>query len=270
MRKPLRILLLVLLSLLVAFPLFYLCSLSLFAPQDFLLDKALFFPRNANWSNFSRALGYRYLPYQLMNSIATATLSALIRSIVLVLASFSFTHFDFKGKRVLFISLCATLFVPQDALLYQNYRIVADLGLLDTYLGIIAPMLFSASQMVLLIGSFSHVDKDYFDTARIDGASDSYYIGKVLLPLSQPVIITIFLQAFIGTYNSYLWPLLVTNKPKTRTIQIGLTMLGFAEEGNIGAEMASILMAVLPFLIIIAISKRWIEKAIINSSMHNI
>ena len=268
MRKPLRIILLSILALLIAFPLFYLCSLSLFSPKDFLENKALFFPSKPNWDNFIKALGYRYLPVQLMNSIATATLAAIIRTAVITLAAFSFTHLKFKGRKAFLIGLCATLFVPQDALLYQNYRTIVSLNLIDTYLGIIAPMLFSASQMLLLIGAFSHLDRDYFDTARIDGASDGLYIMRILLPLSQSVVITIILQSFIGCFNAYLWPLLVTNRPKTRTIQIGLTMLGFADEGNYGSEMASTLLVVLPFVILIAFCKKWIEKALINSSMH--
>ncbi len=268
MRKALRIILLIILSLIIAFPLFYLISLSLSSPRDFLTEKALFFPSSPNWSNFSKALSYRYLPQQLLNSIITSTLSALIKTVVITLAAFAFTHLQFKGKKLLLVILCATLFVPQDALLYQNYRTIAQLRLLDTYLAIIAPTLFSASQMLILIGAFSKVDRDYYDTARIDGASDILYITKVLIPLAQSVIITVVLQAFIGCFNSYLWVLLVTNKPRTRTIQIGLTRLGFAQEGNFGAEMASILLVVFPFLILIAIGKKWIEIALTNNTMN--
>ena len=268
MRRILRILVLAILAFLIAFPLFYLFSLSLFSPRDFLSDKAQFFPKKANWSNFVLALSYRYLPVQLFNSISTSTLLSTIRFLVITLASFSFTHFSFKGKKAIFIGLMATLFVPQDALLYQNYKIISSLGLIDTYLGIIAPSLFSASQMILLIGAFSHVDKNCYDSARIDGASDRTYITQVLLPLSKSIVLVILLQAFISCFNSYLWPLLVTNKPRTRTIQIGLTMLGFAEEGNYGAEMASLLIVVLPFVVLISICKKSIEKALIESSIY--
>lgn len=268
MRKPLRIVLLVILSALIAFPFFYLFQLSFFSPQDFLQDEARFFPERINFKNYEKALSYRYLPTQLINSIATATLTSAIRIVVITLSAFAFSHLRFKGRNAIFVALSATLFVPQDALLYQNYRTIASLGLLDSYIGIIATSLFSASQMVLLTSAFSSVSKDFYDNARIDGASDLRYIITILTPLAKSILITILLQSFIGAFNSYLWALLVTNKPQTRTIQIGLTMLGFAEEGEIGAQMASVFLVVLPFAIALGIGKKWIEKALISTSMH--
>lgn len=269
MKKVIRIILLVILCIAILFPLIYSFQLSLFSRKDFLSQSARFFPSEITFANYTKAFGYRYLPIELVNSLVTATLSATIKTCVLVLAAFAFSHMRFKGKKFFLVLLLATLFVPQDALLYQNYKIVARLGLLDTYLGIIAPTLFSASQMALLLGALTSYDKDYYDNARIDGASDMLYIVKILTPLTKSFLITIFLQSFIGVFNSYMWPLLVTNKPKTRTIQVGLTMLGFAEEGNIGAQMATIFMTILPFAIILAFSKKLIEKALINSSMHS-
>lgn len=268
MRKILRVVLLVTFSILLAFPLLYLISMSFFTPQDFISSEARFLPSTLSFDNYMKAFGNKYLTRQLMNSIATSSLTASIRLVVTILAAFAFTHMHFKGKALILTLLTATLFVPQDALIYQNYRTIANLSLLDSYIGIIAPSLFSATQILLLMGAFSSISKDFYDRARMDGASDTYYIVKILSPLAKSVLITIFLQAFIGSFNSYLWPLLVTNKPKTRTIQVGLTMLGFSEQGAIGAEMAAITMMVIPFVIILAFGKKWIEKALINSSMH--
>lgn len=269
MRKPLRVVLLILLSTLLVFPLLYLISMSFFSPHDFISEKARLLPSSISFDNYIKAFGNKYLSRQLMNSIATSLLTACIRLVVTILAAFAFTHMRFKGKNLILTLLTATLFVPQDALLYQNYRTIANLSLLDSYIGIIAPSLFSATQILLLMGTFLSISKDYYDSARIDGASDTYYIISILSPLAKSVLITIFLQALIDSFNSYLWPLLVTNKPQTRTIQVGLTMLGFSEQGEIGAEMAAITMMVIPFVIILAFGKKWIEKALINSSMHN-
>ncbi|MBQ0071216.1 MAG: carbohydrate ABC transporter permease, partial [Spirochaetales bacterium] len=124
--------------------------------------------------------------------------------------------------------------------------------------------LFSAAQMLLLIGSFKAQGRDTYNAARIDGAGDLTYINRVLVPLSGPAILTVLVQTLITTFNSYLWPLLVTNKPKTRTIQIGITMLGFAEAGETGAQMAAIAMVTLPFLLVLLVTKSRIENALIK------
>ena len=118
--------------------------------------------------------------------------------------------------------------------------------------------------MLLVMGSFMSLGHETYDAARIDGASDLMYIHSVLVPLSGPVVITVFIQTLITVFNSYLWPLLVTNRPGSRTIQVGITMLGFAESGETGAQMATITLISIPFLVILAIAKRKIQNALIR------
>ncbi|MGX8681766.1 MAG: ABC transporter permease subunit, partial [Spirochaetales bacterium] len=112
--------------------------------------------------------------------------------------------------------------------------------------------------------SFMAQDRSSYDAARIDGASDLRYIVSVLVPLSAPAVLTVSIQTLITTFNSYLWPLLVTNKPQTRTIQTGITMLGFAESGDMGAQMASLVLITLPFMIVLAFTKKRIENSLIR------
>lgn len=261
-RHYLRMVLLALLAIVIAFPVLYMFSSSLFSLRDF--NKLHLVPEKAMWENYAMAMGHRNFSYYLINSIGTSILSAVIRTVVVVFAAFALTHLHFKGKRLIFSALVLTLFVPQEAILYQNYRTIAAAGLLDTWTAIIAPGLFSAAQMLLIMGSFTAQGRDTYDAARIDGAGDLRYIGSVLVPLSGPAVLTILIQTLITSFNSYLWPLLVTNKPKTRTIQIGITMLGFAESGETGAQMATLALVSLPFLIVLAIAKRKIENALIR------
>ena len=118
--------------------------------------------------------------------------------------------------------------------------------------------------MLLLMGAFISVGKDPYDAARIDGATDLRYITSVLIPQTAPAVMTIAIQTLITVFNSYLWPLLVTNRPKARTIQIGITMLGFSESGQLGPQMATLVIMTLPFLILLAFAKKWIENALIR------
>ena len=268
-RKPrdsvrfiLRKVALALLAAVIAFPLVYLFSSSLFGPRDFGALRIL--PSSARWSNYAKVFSLGDFRFQILNSVATAFLAALIRTLVIILAAFAFTHLHFKGKGFLLSFLVMTLFIPQDAVLYQNYRTVAALGLTDSWAGIICTSLFSAAQMLLLTGSFAAVGREPYDAARIDGATDMRYIRDVLVPLSAPAVLTVSIQTLITVFNSYLWPLLVTNRPRTRTIQTGLTMLGFSESGETGAQMAAIAVMTLPFLILLAFAKKKIENALIR------
>ena len=251
----LRKVLLVIMAAAVVFPLVYMFSSSLFRPSDF--NRLNLFPSAPEFTNYVKALSHRYFGYYMVNS--------LLRSAVLIPAAFAFTHLRFRGRKVLLAALVLTLFVPQEAILYQNYRTVAALGLIDTWAGIISTSLFSAAQMLLLMGAFAGVGNEPYDAARIDGASDIRYILNVLIPVTGPVVLTMTVQTLITTFNSYLWPLLVTNRPQTRTIQVGITMLGFMESGDIGAQMAALVMVTVPFLVVLALAKKRIETALIRS-----
>ena len=259
----LRKFLLVILAALVVFPLVYMLSSSLFRPSDF--NRLNLFPSSPYSGNYAKALSHRYFGYYMVNSVATSLLAAFLRSAVVIPAAFAFTHLRFRGRKFLLAALVLTLFVPQEAILYQNYRTVASLGLLDTWTGIISTSLFSASQMLLLMGAFAGIGKEPYDAARIDGATDVRYISSVLVPMAGPVVLTMAVQTMITTFNSYLWPLLVTNRTQARTIQVGITMLGFAEAGDTGAQMAALTMVTVPFLLVLALAKKRIETALIRS-----
>lgn len=269
MRKLVKTILLIALLSFVLFPILYMVSASFFSKTDFLSDKARFLPSILSLENLRLVLSKNRFGTYIKNSIITSLLSSAIRVTITVLAAYAFSHMKFKGKRATMIVLLSTLFIPSDALLYENFTTISKLGLLDTYSGIILPGLFSASQMLLLSASFYALDKSYYDEARIDGCSDVEYIIKVLIPLTEAVVVTILLQSFIVCFNSYLWPLLVTNKPKMRTIQIAISMLGFAESEDYGAEMMSVLIISLPFIILLALSKNKIEKALINGNIYS-
>ncbi len=258
----LRKIVLAILALIVAFPLLYMFSSSLFSAKDF--NQIRILPQTPMWGNYAKVFGHRHFLGYIINSVGTSVLAALIRTVVTVLAAFALTHLQFRGRKLVFALLVLTLFVPQEAILYQNYRTVAALGLLDTWAGIISTSLFSAAQLLLVMGSFRAQDRSSYDAARIDGATNIRYILSVLVPLSGPAVMTVTIQTLITTFNSYLWPLLVTNKARTRTIQTGITMLGFAESGDTGAQMAALVLITVPFLLLLAFAKGRIEKALIR------
>ncbi len=262
MARIIRTIIIALLAAIMLFPLLYAFSASFFPPEDFTASEARFLPSHISFRGYALALGHRYFGRYMLNSFITALMSATLRTAVSVLAAFAFTHLSFRGKRIILTALLATLFIPPDAMLYENYTAIARMGLLDSYAGIVLPSIFSASAMLLTMGSYAAADRDIYDAARMDGTGDLGYIARMLVPLAAPVSITVFIQAFISSFNSYLWPLLVTVRPRMRTIQIGIAMLGFAEEGEYGAQFAAIIIMTAPFLLLLLAARRLIMKAI--------
>ena len=259
---------LILLAVVIIFPVLYALSASFFSPVDFTDSHAHLLPSSPDFSNYSMALSNRYYPRFIANSLITSLLLAALRTVISVLAAFAFTHLHFRGQRALLIALLATLFIPSDAMLYENYITTARLGLLDSYPGIVLPSILSASAILMMAGAHNGIDRDVYDAARIDGAGDIRYILTMLIPLTAPVTGAVFIQAFVSSFNSYLWPLLVTTRPSMRTIQIGITMLGFADEGELGAQFASIMLITIPFLLILALSRRLIMNALSGGGVH--
>ena len=158
MKNAIKTVLAISLALVIAFPLFYMASTSFFSPADFRAGVSKFFPSTFSLDNYELAMGQRYFSSYLMNSIATSLITAAGRTLIVIFAAFAFTHLEFKAKKAIFVLLVSTLFIPQDALLYQNYSTISKLGLLNTWAGIVLPALFSATQLILLVS----LKKDYF------------------------------------------------------------------------------------------------------------
>ncbi len=256
-----RIILLFLL-IIISFPLVYAFSASFFSPMDFTDQYAHMLPSSFSLDNYRMVLENRYFPVFMVNSALTSILLAMLRVAISAAAAFSFTHIAFRGKRIVLSFLLMTMFIPPDALLYQNYSTVAALGLLDTYAAIVLPSVFSASSLLMLLGIYSTYDKNIYDAARIDGAEDGRYMISILIPLTKSVTAAVFLQTFVTGFNSYLWPLLVTSRMSMRTVQVGIIMLGFPESGEYGAQFAAIILITFPFLIILGIVREKLMKTL--------
>ena len=173
---------------------------------DFTDSYAHFFPSAFTFENYVTASANRYFPRYALNSIITSLMAAFFRLIVTTMAAFAFTHLSFKGKKVILIMLLSTLFIPYDAILFQNYSTIARAGLIDTYWGIILPSVFSASSLLFMIGAFSSYDRDVYDAARLDGAGDIRYITGILIHLTAAVSATVFIQTFITGWVRVILP----------------------------------------------------------------
>ena len=176
--------------------------------------------------------------------------------------TYGLSRVDFKGRGLLLGVLIATMMIPGMALLIPVYKLLANMGLVNSYLGIIIPRMADVGGIFLLRQFFISIPKDLDNAARIDGAGEFRIFAQIILPNAVPAILTVGMFNFMGNWNDLLWPLIMTSKPETRTITAGLAMLtGHGSSVTpYGVVMAGALISALPLLVVFFfVQKRFVE-----------
>jgi multiple sugar transport system permease protein len=183
------------------------------------------------------------------NSAFTAVVQVLTGLWVASMAAFALARIPFWGREVVFIMILGTMMIPGEVLLIPNYVLLARLDWIDTYYALIVPFVASAFGIFLLRQFFLTLPQELFDAARIDGAGWSVQLFQIALPLALPGLLTYALFAFLGAWNALLWPLIVTNSERMRTVQVGLRF--FVEESGTDYSqlMAASTLAILPIIV---------------------
>lgn len=201
------------------------------------------------FSNYVAAWRAAPFGWYFFNSAFTAIVQVLAGIVVASLAAFALARIPFWGREVVFIMVIGTLMIPGEVLLIPNYVTLARLGWIDAYPALIVPFIASAFGIFLLRQFFGTLPQELFDAARIDGASWFTQLWTVALPLATPGLVTYSLFSFLGSWNALLWPLIVTNSERMRTIQVGLRYFVDEAGTDYGALMAASTLAVLPIII---------------------
>ena len=255
------------LGLIIIFPLIY-CFLSSFKTPSEFLDPKLLPSSFLNLDNYKAALERGNLLRYILNSFVIAFLGSAIRLIFSILAAYVFAFYDFKGKNVVFFMILGTMMIPSDVLLATNYLTVSRLHLLNTYMGVMVVSFVSASATFMLRQRFKTIPRDMREAASMDGYGDIWFILRVLLPITRPVVTTLFVQSFISLWNSYLWPLIATaSSPEMRTVLVGITRLNSWEDENYQLVMAGVVISLIPSIILFLIMRRSLRKGGLEGSL---
>ena len=255
------------LGLVIIFPLIY-CFLSSFKTPSEFLDPKLLPSSFLNLDNYKAALERGNLLRYILNSFVIAFLGSAIRLIFSILAAYVFAFYDFKGKNVVFFMILGTMMIPSDVLLATNYLTVSRLHLLNTYMGVMVVSFVSASATFMLRQRFKTIPRDMREAASMDGYGDLWFILRVLLPITRPVVTTLFVQSFISLWNSYLWPLIATaSSPEMRTVMVGITRLNSWEDENYQLVMAGVVISLIPSIILFLVMRRSLRKGGLEGSL---
>jgi multiple sugar transport system permease protein len=229
------------------------------------LDSTIIFPARFIYENYiiawTKAPFFKYL----LNTVFIALSCTILQLISSSLAAYAFSHMEFYGKEWLFSGLLATMMVPQQVLLVPNYFILKQLGWLNTFYALIVPWSAGFFGIFLLRQFFITLPKDLWDAARIDGCSRIKFFFKILLPLSTAPLTTIGIFTFVGNWNSFLWPLFVTNDQTYYTLQVGLSNFNQSEGTEWHLLMAASAFCVLPLLIMFFMAQKQFIQGIAHT-----
>lgn len=255
------------LGLIILLPVIYAFFISFMPSRDILSLKPRFIPSTWITDNYEMALNYTTLGRFMLNSLIIASISSVMRVFTAALAAYAFSFFQFKGRNLIFMLFMGTMMVPGDVVLVTNYQTVSRMGLINTYTGMMIIFLVSANNIFMMRQYFLTFSKELKEASEVDGCSNIRFFTTILLPLSIPVITTIFISAFIGTWNTYLWPMLVTNNNLMRTVQVGVTMLNFPEGSTYGPVMAASMLVLLPTALLFIVFRRKIVGGIMGGAV---
>jgi sn-glycerol 3-phosphate transport system permease protein len=203
----------------------------------------------------------------MLNSLVMAAGIAVGKILISVLSAFAIVYFRFPFRQTAFWIIFVTLMLPVEVRIYPTYKIVADLGLLDTYTGLILPLIASATGTLLFRQFFMTVPDELLEASKIDGAGAFRFFKDTLLPLSLTTMAALFVIQFIYGWNQYLWPLLITTRDDMQTIVIGIKKMIATQDALTEWQiaMATAILAMLPPVAVVILMQRLFVKGLVET-----
>jgi sn-glycerol 3-phosphate transport system permease protein len=252
----------VLLGVVVLFPIYMTVVNSLLKIDEIAATPPSFFPTSPQWSNYSEAWNGGHFSTYLKNSFIVTAIITTGQVVTAILAGYAFAFLAFPLKRTLFVLFLSTLMIPFEVTIVTNLTTVSDLGWLDSYQGLAVPFLATGFGAFLLRQAFLGVPRDLQDAAALDGYGHLRFMIRVAVPLVRPTVAALAVFSFLSAWNQYLWPLLVTEDDRLRTVQIGLKQLRGTSVDSVGVTFAGAVIAVLPLVILLLIFQKQLVRGL--------
>ena len=259
----------------VAFPLYLALVASTHTAADIVQAPMPLLPGGEMWANYKAALfgsgklgSNTNVVHMMWVSFVTAIIITVGKIAISLLSAFAIVYFRFPFKMLCFWAIFLTLMLPVEVRILPTYKVVADLGLLNTYGGLTLPLIASATATFLFRQFFLTVPDELVEAARMDGAGPMRFFKDVLVPLSKTSIAALFVIQFIYGWNQYLWPLLMTTTEDMYPVVIGIKrMVGGGGEASIdwNLAMATAILAMLPPAAVVILMQKWFVKGLVDT-----
>ena len=248
-------------------PFLWMISTSLKPPAEAVAMPPVWIPQVLRIENFIRAFEVAPFGRYFMNSVLITALSTVGELLTTILAAFAFSKMKFYGKNLLFTILIATMMVPGELLIIPNYLTISNMGLINTYAAMVLPYIASVFSVFMLKQNFESIPNELYYAAKVDGSNDFRFLWTIMVPLSKSAIVAVAILKIIGSWNAFMWPLIVTNERMLRPLPVGLQ--AFTTEAGTQYEllMAASAIVIAPMILIYLFLQRYIIMGVANSGL---
>jgi sn-glycerol 3-phosphate transport system permease protein len=264
--------LLILLLIAIGIPIFWMISGSLKSTQEIIAIPTQWLPTSLRWENFTNAWNAAPFDRFYINTVITTAFGSGLELLNATFTAYALAFLRFPKKTLVFVIILIALMIPDEVVILPNYLTVASIPLFDwnwinTYQGIIIPGASVAFGAFFLRQAFLGLPREVLDAAKVDGCGHVRMLWDMVVPMAKPSILTFGLLSLVAKWNEYLWPLVVTNEDRMRTLTVGLTYL-FDNEGNTewGVVMAGTIFVLAPLILIFIWAQRFIIEGITSGA----
>ncbi len=249
-KKTIVYLLLAVGAVIMVFPFVWMILSSLKTAAEVNTTPPTFFPGSPTFENYRYAFEKAPFLTYFLNSVAVTVACVVCTQFTTILAAFAFSRLKFPGRDLLFSLLLSMMMIPFEMLIITNYQTIVNWHLIDNLLALIIPFTSSIFYTYILRNFFLSIPDSLYYSARVDGASNWRYLWRIMVPMAKPALVTTALLNAITCWNSFLWTVLVTNNPESRTLPFGL--YAFMTSSGIRYErlMAAATIVVIPMIIL--------------------
>lgn len=263
----LRYVILVLGAIIMLMPFLWMLSTSLKTQPETVKIPPIWIPKQLQFSNYVEALKEAPFIQYFINSVIVTSITTVGQLFTSILAAFAFSRLNFYGKNFLFVIFLGTMMVPGEMLIIPNFVTLSQLHLVNTYGALIIPWLASFFTVFTLRQTFQSVPDQIYYAAKIDGASDWHYLWHVLVPISKSTITAVTVLQVIGSWNAFMWPLIVTNSENLRTLPVGLQAFTSDAGTNYAWLMAASTFVIIPMVILYIFLQKYIIAGISKTGL---
>lgn len=223
-----------------------------------------FFTLSPTLENYREAFTAVPLAKYFINTVIFTLATTALMMVVITLAAFAFARLNFRGRDLVFTIFLALMMLPSELVVITNFVTITELGLRNTFTGLILPSVTSVFYIYLLRENFAQIPDEMYYAARVDGASDFRYLMRIMIPICKPTIVTVIILKVIECWNSYVWPRLITDDPNYYLVSNGIQEIrenGFGRE-NIPAMMAAVVVISVPLIVLFLIFRKKIMAGV--------
>ncbi len=223
-----------------------------------------FFTLSPTLQNYTDAFTTVSLGSYFVNTLIFTLITTGIMLVVIVLAAFAFARLEFRGKNFVFTLFLSLMMIPNELVIITNFQTITNMGLRNSFLGLILPSITSVFYIYLLKENFEQIPEELYKAAKVDGTSDFRYLVKVMIPICRPTLITVTILKVIECWNSYVWPRLITDDEAYYLVSNGIQEIrenGFGRE-NIPAMMAAVVVISIPLIILFLVFRKKVMEGV--------